>query len=465
MGGTGDHESIDAEVGASGRPEVDTYPREAGNQDHPISPQTGPSKIDTTAPQSQSSTKIFGPASPKLDDTAINVEAAKSPNLASTEQQTGRVLVPSSSPVMDGTTANSETEAQSQDASNDVESAVEPPGGDEGSDPIEPEPTQPLADRPSRDTDPAPHRAVLNPPPVSDQPSRRSRRLANRRSSVSNAGTALVPLTQVRRRMTSALETSVQSAKEENGVICNDAEEAPREKSVRKQVRKSGSRPVRSTAQQSDESGDDTSPSVAREDGSPISHRTNLPPSEQTKSNTPSVIDEPRTNSQGPLGKLSQSTLGAEKKTPGLAGRVLAPSPRKKGNTQPLFIPGSSQVPRHPSPSPSGSESESEMAASLMSRNTPTKSTPRSSSQFRRLTDFTNNDILFSKSKAAPRQFKNTPSAKVQPRFDASDDGEDDDGSSSSSDDRVPSSHFPRERRAGASMRRKGRGLLSLGDK
>jgi hypothetical protein len=250
-------------------------------------------------------------------------------------------------------------------------------------------------------------------------------------------------------------------------VIRNDAEEAPREKSVRKQVRKSGNKPVRSTAQQSDDSGDDTSPSVAREDGSPISHvkRTNLPPSEQTKSNTPSVIDEPRTNSQGPLGKLSQSTSGAEKKTPGLTGRVLAPSPRKKGNTQPLFIPGSSQVPRHSSPSPSGSESESEMAASLLPRKTPTKSTPRSSSQFRRLTDLTSNNILFSKSKAAPRQFKNTPSAKVQLRFDASDDGEDDDESSSSSDDRVPSSHIPRERRAGGSMRREGRGLSSLGDK
>jgi hypothetical protein len=74
-------------------------------------------------------------------------------------------------------------------------------------------------------------------------------------------------------------------------------------------------------------------------------------------------------------------------------------------------------------------------------------------------------DILFSKTKTAPRQFKNTPSVKTQLRFDASDDGEDDDESSSSSDDRVPSSHIPRERRAGASMRRKEHGLSSLGDK
>jgi hypothetical protein len=463
IGGTGDHESIDVEVEASGRPEVDTYPREAGNQDDPISPQTRPSKIDATAPQSQSSTKIFGPASPKLDAIAINVEAAKSPNLASTEQQTGRVLVPSSSPVIDETTANTETEAQSHDANDDVESAVEPPGSDEGSDPIEPEPTQPLVDRPSRSPDPIPRGLTL----VSDQQSRRSKRLANRRSSVSISGAALVPLTQVRRRVTKLLENPVQSAKEENGVIRNDAEEAPREKSVQKQVRKSGNKPVRSATPQSDGSGDDTSPSVAREDGSPISpvKRTNLPPSEQTKSNNPPVIDDPGTNSQGPLRKLSQSTSGAEKKTPGVTGRVLVPSQRKKGSSQPLFIPGSSQVPRHPSPSPSGSENESEMAASSLPRKTPTKSTPGSSSQFRRLTDLTSNDILFSKTKTAPRQFKNTPSAKVQLRFDASDDGEDDDESSSSSDDRVPSSHIPRERRAGASMRKKGHGLSSLGDK
>ena len=405
-----------------------------------------------------------------MDAATIIAEAAKTPNLASTEYQTGRVLVPSSSPVIDKTTADTETESQSQDADDDVESAVGPPGRDDESDLIEPEPTQPLADRPSRSTDPVPRghqrstsRTVLNPASVSDPPSRRSDRLANRRS-VSNSGDTLFPLTQVRSRMTSALEKSVQSAKEENCVILDGAKEA-REK--RKPVGKSN-KPVRSTAQQSGDSGDDTSPSVAREDGSPISHvkLTNLPPSEQKKSNTtPSVIDEPRKICQGPLGKLSQSTSSAERKTPVLTGRVLVPSQRKKGNTEPLFIPGSSQVPRHPSPSPSGSENESEATTSLLPRKTPTESTPHNSSQFRRLTDLTSNDILFSKSKAALRQSKNAPSVKVQPRFDASDDGEDDDESSSSSDDRVPSSHIPRERRAGASMRRKGHGLSSLGDK
>jgi hypothetical protein len=406
-----------------------------------------------------------------LDATAINVEATKSPDLASTEQLTGRVLVPSSLPVIDGTTASTEIEALSQDANDDVESSVGPPGGDEESDPIEPEPTQPLADRPSRSTDHVPRghqrrasSTVLNAPPVSDQPSRRSSRLANRQSS---SGATLVTLSQVRRRVTSALENPVQSAEEEDGVIRNDAEEAPREKSVRKQVRKSGKKPLRSTAQQSDDSGDDTSPSVAREDGSPISHvkRTSLPPSEQTNSNTPSAIDGPRTSNQGPLRMLSQSTSGAEKKMPLLTGRVLVPPRRKKGNTPPLFIPGSSQVPRDPSPSPSESENESEMTTSLLRMKTPTKSMPGNSSQFRRLTDLTSNGGLFSKSKTLSRHFKDTPSVKEQLRFDASDDGEDDDESSNSSDDIGPSFHIPRERHAGASGGRKGRGLSSLGDK
>jgi len=470
IGETDGHGSIDAEVKGSVRPEVDAYPRETGNQDHPISPQTGPSKIDATAPRSQSSTRIFELASLKSDATAINVEVAKSPYLTSTGRQTARVLVPSSSPVTDGTTANIETKAQSQDANDDVESVVEsPPDGDEDSDPIEPEPTQPPANRPSGNTDPAlrrhqrrASRTALNPSPVSDQPSRRSGRLASRRSSVSNSGATLVPLTQVRRRMSPGLENSVQPAREQSGVINDDAEEALREKSARKQVRKSRIKPIRSTTQQSDDSEDDTSPSVAREDGSP--KRMTLSPSGQTKSNTSPVIDEPRTSSQGPLGRLSQRTSGAEKQKPTLSERDLLPSREKKGNTEPLFIPGSSQVPRAPSPSPSGSENESETAASLLPRKTPTNSTPRSS-QFRRLTDLTSNDILFSKSKTAQRRFKNTPSVKVQPQFEASDDGEEDDESSSGSDDRAPSSHIPRDRRVGADTRRKGRGLSSLGDK
>ena len=53
----------------------------------------------------------------------------------------------------------------------------------------------------------------------------------------------------------------------------------------------------------------------------------------------------------------------------------------------------------------------------------------------------------------------------MQPWFEASDDRKGDDESSSlsgESDERVPTSHIPRERRAGAVTRRKGRELSSL---
>jgi hypothetical protein len=375
--------------------------------------------------------------------------------------------------VIEKTARNTETKPQSLDANDDVESAVEAPGGDEESDPIEAEPTEPPPNRPSRRTDPVLRGTqrrvprVLSPPPVSDLPSRRSGRLANRQSSEHHSGTTLVPLTQVRRKMTSALEKSAQTAKEENGVVRDNAGGGTQERGVQKQVGESGVKPTRSTTQQSGDSGDDTSPSVARQDGSPISshvNRTTLPPSKLTQSSPSVFINELRTSSQGLLGRSSQRTSGSEKKTPVLSGRgVTASSRRKKGSIQPLFLPGSSQVvPREPSPSPSGSENEPETVASLLPRKTPTKSTP-GRSQFRRLTDLTSSDILFSKSKSAQRRFKNTPSLKVQPRFEVSDDGEDDE-SSSSSDDRVPSSHIPRERRAGAATRKKGRGLSSLGD-
>ena len=52
----------------------------------------------------------------------------------------------------------------------------------------------------------------------------------------------------------------------------------------------------------------------------------------------------------------------------------------------------------------------------------------------------------------------------MQPRIEASDDREGDDESCSlcdESDERVPTSHIPRERRAGVVTRRKGRGLSS----
>lgn len=55
----------------------------------------------------------------------------------------------------------------------------------------------------------------------------------------------------------------------------------------------------------------------------------------------------------------------------------------------------------------------------------------------------------------------------MQPRFDASDDRKGDAERSSLSDkydERLPTSHIPRERRAGAVTRRKGRELSSLSE-
>jgi len=124
---------------------------------------------------------------------------------------------------------------------------------------------------------------------------------------------------------------------------------------------------------------------------------------------------------------------------------------------KPLFFPGSSQVP----PLPAGSEDESDVGSPLLSRKTPVKSTPRSLSQFRRFKDLADDDILFSKSKAARQLFNNTPSVKVQPMPEANDDGEDEE-SDSSSEASVMNSHIPKGRRAGATPRRKGQGLSSL---
>ena len=475
--------SINTEAEVSKQPEVDTYPAqplEARIQNHSISPQMVPNKVDAIAPPSQSSTKLTRPASPESGAIVINAESSKSPILASTEPgpQTGRVLVPASSPAIGGAVANTKEKVQSQDATDDVESAVEPRGGDEESDPIEQESTQPPADLPAQSIDSLPRdphrrtpRTSLNPPPVSEQPSRRSDRLANRRPSVATSEATLFSLTQVRRKTTSAFRKSTSSAKEDSGWIRDVAEEATRGKGVQKYVGKARSKSSRIITQHSSDSGDDTSPSVAREDGSPrvpVSSQvkwTTLPSSDQTQRDASSVIDELRTSSQGSLGKLTpgedESSRPDEKKTPVPTPRgVIIPSRKGMNDVQPLFFPGSSQVPRAPSASPSGSDNESETASALLRRKTPNRSTP--GREFRLLTVIASSDTLFSKSKAAQRRFKNTPHLKVQPQFDASDDEEDDEESSSSTDDAVSSSHIPKERRAGAARRKKGQGLSSL---
>jgi hypothetical protein len=482
--------SINAEAEASKRLEVDTYlaqPLEGQNQDHTTSPQIVPSRVDATTPPPHSSTKLFRPATPDSGAIAIGTDLSKLSAPISTESQTSRVLVPASSSIINGAAAKINEKVQSQDVNDDVESAAEPHNGEEESDPIEQEGTQPPVDwpAPGQSIDSVPRVPDRRAPrtasklPVSEQPSRRSDRLANRRSSVAASEATLVPLTQIRSKMTSALEKSISSAKEDNGWIRAVSEEATRGKGVRgkgvqEPVGKSRNKSARSTARHSGDSSDDTSPSVAREDGSPrapISSQvkwTTLPPSDQTQPDASSIVDELQPSSQGPLvtrapGRDESSRSDDKKKAPVSSRRgVKVPSQGGKSGIQPLFFPGSSQVPRVPSASPSGSENESETAAPLLPRKTPTRSTPGPSSQFRRLSDMASSGILFSKSKAAQRRFKNTPSLKVQPRFDASDDGEDDEESSSSGEDAATNSHIPKERRAGAARRRNGQGLLSL---
>jgi len=464
--------SIKAGAEASERPEVDTYlaqPLEAQDQDQSIAPQTVP--VDATAPSSQSGMKLLGLASPELDATAINTEPSKSPAQAYSDPQASKVLVPASSPTIDGSAASTK-KVQSQDTNDEVESAVEPHGSDEESDPIEQGSTQPNQPASSQSIGSAPRdfrRCTTSNAPVLEQPSRRSDRLANRRSCVATSEAALVPLSQIRGKMTSALEKTLSSAKDSDW-IRDVAEEATREKRVQKRVGKSKNKPTRSTAQQSDESGDETSPSVAREDGSPRAPLpsqakwTTLPTSDQTQLDASSVIDELQTSSQASLGKFppgeDESSRSDDEKTVPLPtqGAVTVPSRVYKGDAQPLFFPGSSQIPRAPSASPSESENEPKM---VLPKKTPIR-TPRSGSQLRRLTVLASSGTLFSKSKGAQRRFKNTPSVVPQPRFDASDDGEDDEESSSSSDDAVSSSHIPEERRAGAARREKGQGLSSL---
>jgi hypothetical protein len=435
---------INAEAEGSKRPEGDTYlapPLEVQNQDHTTSPQTGLSRVDATTPPPQSCTKFPRPAPPEPESDAIviNTVPSSSTALVSTEPQTSRVFVPASSPIIDG-------DATKANMDDDVESAVEPHGGEEESDPIEQEDAQPPVDRP------APSESINSVPlglshrrasrtasnlPVSEQPSRRSGRLANRRSSVTVSEATLVPLTQIRSKMTSALEKSMSSTKEDKAWKRDVAEEATRGKIVQKIVGKSKDQSARSIVQHSGDSGDDTSPSVAREDGSPRAPMssqvkwTTLPPSDQSRPYASSVIDELQMGcSQGPLGTLplgedKPSRSDDKKKAPVHSRRDIIVSSRGgKSGVQPLFFPGSSQIPRAPSASPSGSENESETVAPLLPRKTPTRSTPGPGSRFRRLSDMASSDALFSKSKATQRRAKNTPSLKVQSRFNANDDEE-----------------------------------------
>ncbi|KAI9459080.1 hypothetical protein F5148DRAFT_308436 [Russula earlei] len=380
IGGTGDHASNNLEREATERPAHDTNPVkpcEIQKRISSISPPSAPNKVDDTVPSSHF-TKIPGAEYPVSIVAPINTEPAKTPILASDKGKTGRVLVSASSPVIDGAAAK--TRSQLQHANDDVESIVGSHDGNEESDPIEPEPTQPSANL-SQSIDPNPHHPrkcgphnASKPPPVSQQPSRRSGRLANRLSHMETPEATLIPLTQVRHKIPSSFE--------DPRLWMHDDEGAAREQGLRKQGGKPGINFPRAITQHASDSGDETSPSVAREDGSPrvlISSQvkwTTLLLSEQTQPDASSIIDELRTSSQGSSAKLAPrgdepSPSSGKNKTPVPTRRRIGRGGKGKGIAQPLFFPGSSQLPPVPSPSGTGSENESQTAASVLAKKTP----------------------------------------------------------------------------------------------
>jgi hypothetical protein len=439
------------------------------------------------APGTQLGTNIPRTTSPESDATAIGTEPAKPPILASTEQLSGRVLVPASSPFVTKTLVNVGEKVQTQDEIDDVEPADESSDGYKESDPIEPEPNEPSLDLPHPSIDPIsrqPRRpashTTLNPSPDSaEQPSRRSGRLANRRPSVATAEATPVLARQPDHKTSLSLKKS--AAKEDQ--THNEMAGTTREKPAPKQVGK-GRKLARQTTTQhlTNHLEDDTPHSVVQEHGPARAPKpsqvewTTLPHSETQADG--SSIDQLRTSSPGPVRRLlpigddasRSADIDIEENTPMPIRRgvtVASQGKRGSGQPQPLFFPGSSQAPRtqtQTAPSPSASESEPENVAYALPRKTPTRSAP-GSGIFRSLSELASQDILFPKSRAAKIAFKNTPSLKVKAPLLEGDIDEDDEESSSSGYDtgEVPSkSHIPKERRAGATPRRQGRRLSSL---
>ncbi|KAI9463649.1 hypothetical protein BJY52DRAFT_1252889 [Lactarius psammicola] len=446
-------------------------PLKGRGQDISGSVQIPPGKSHTSG--TRPGTNTPGTTSSGSDATAIDTAPAKSSMLASIEQLSGRVLVPASSPFVTMALVNAGEKVQSQDEIDDVEPADESIDGDKESDPIEFEPNEPSVDlpapRPSANTIPRQprrlaSRATLNPSPDSEQPSRRSGRLANRRSSLATPVLARQPDRKV------SLSLKKSAAKEDHE---RTHDEIAQEKPARNQVGK-GRKFADQTTQRSTNP-DDT---LAQEHGptrvpsSQVEWTTLLPPTSKTQVDVSSPIDELRTSSPGPVRQLlpvgdddvSRSADIGENTPMPIRRGVTATSQGKRGGGQPLFFPGSSQAPRtQTAPSPSASESEPENVAPALPRKTPTRSTP-GGGLFRSLSELASQDILFPKSRAAKRAFNNTPSRKVKGPFPEGDDDEDDEESSSSGDDtgEVPKSHIPKERRAGVTPRRKGRRLSSL---
>lgn len=464
----GDEEvaSVDAvaEQGAPELPGIDSpaeRPLEGQRHD-------GSGLVRTPSGNGQPGTKTLRTTSPESDATAINTEPATAPTLASSERLSGRVLVPASSPFVTKALVNADEKVQTQDEIDDVELAEGSIDGRKESDPIEPELNEPSVDlasthpnidsilrqlrRPASPT-------TSNPSPDPEQPSRRSGRLAGRRSPVTTPALGR----QSDRKASVSLKKS--PAKEDHEQTQNEIAETSQEKPAQKSVRK-GRKVARQTTT-NPENG--TENGTAREDGSArvplnpsLSEWTTLPPSPETQT---SATDQPRTSSPGhmrPLLPLGDDVSLSAKNTPMRIRRGVTFASQGKGvGGQPLFLSGSSQAPRtQTAPSPSASETETEVVISTLPRKTPTRSTPGGGA-FRSLAGLASQEILFPKVRAA---FNNTPSLKVKGPVLEADNDEDDEESSSSSDDmgEVPTSHIPKERRAGASPRRKGRRLSSL---
>ena len=462
----------DTERGASEHPGIDTSakrPLEGDGQDISGSVQTPSGKGH--APDTQPGANIPRTISPESDATAIDTEPTKLPILASTKQLSGRVLVPASSPFVTKVLVNVGEKVQTQDEIDDVEPADESIDGYKESDPIEPEPNEPSVDLSPHDPiSPHPRRpasqTTLHTSPDSlEQPSRRSGRLANLRSSVATVEATPVLARQPDRKTSLSLKKS--AVKEDHERTHNEMAGTTREKPAPKQVGK-GRKPATTTQRSTNHTQEDA------QHGAPGPSQvewTTLPHPSETQPDGTSAIDQFQTSSPVPVRQLlpvgddaSQSAdIGEDTPMPIRRGVTVAPQ-GKGGSGQPLFYPGSShsQGPRTQiAPSPSASESESENVASVLPRKTPTRSTP-GGGIFRSLSDLASQDILFPKLRAATRAFNNTPSLKVKAPFL---EGEDDEESSSSGDDasEVPSkSHIPKERRAGATPRKKGRRLSSL---
>ncbi|KAH9040784.1 hypothetical protein EDB85DRAFT_74803 [Lactarius pseudohatsudake] len=255
------------------------------------------------ASDTQPGTNTPRTTSPESDATVINTDPAKPLTPASTEQLSGRVLVPASSPFVTKALVNAGEKVQTQDEIDDVEPADESIDGDEESDPIEPEPNEPSVDLPAPrlSTDPVPRhlrrpasRATLDPSSELEQPSRRSGRLANRRTSLATSEATPVLARRPDRKASLSLKKSAAKENLERTHNAGMVEETTQEISTRKQDSK-GRKFARQATQRSTNP-DETlvqDHGSAQASNSQVEWTTLAPPSE-TQADGSSPIDELR---------------------------------------------------------------------------------------------------------------------------------------------------------------------------